>query len=576
MGDHNRISVSDRLNDLIRRAANGSLTRRQLLRHSAALGVTAPTLQALLATAPAGAAPAPRPTSAGPQAQADPKTLTIVLDGSPSDLDPHSAYDYRSAVATRGPYEPLIGLKGGATDQYEGLIAESWSANEDKSVWTFTIRDGVTFHDGSPCDAEAVRLSFERLLTLALGPYNTLARFVPDPAQITAPDAKTVVFNLVKPQPLFEAAMAGQYGTLVMNAKAAREQEEEGDWGHTWAQTSAEGLGTGPYQITSYEPGERVSMERYEGYWGGWDGEHFDRVEIRVVAEDATRRQLIETGEVDIVDTLTPEGLQALEQNPDVTVDKAYSTEVDYFLMTVAGPLATPVARQALCYAFPYDEVIQGVYKGYGKRAVGPVAEACRGHAPETFTYPTDLAKAKELLAQAGVAEGTTLTLMVEAGRQNDQTAVQLFQANLEQIGVGLDIQTVDLTAFTATVFGDAPVEERPQVMPWFWWPDYNDAWNHLQPQVSCDAWGSKGTNSGFYCNQRVEELMAQSRDATDEETYRTALVEVQQILTRDDPAAIYYMQRQWTTVLRKGISGFTFNPIYIGTYDFHGLSRTA
>src|SRR5688572_14024861 len=100
----------------------------------------------------------------------DPTTLTIAMNGSPSDLDPHSVYDYRSAMPLRGPYEGLIALEGSATDKYVPVLSESWEANDDKSVWTFTIRSGVTFHDGTPVDAEAVRASFERFLTMGLGP----------------------------------------------------------------------------------------------------------------------------------------------------------------------------------------------------------------------------------------------------------------------------------------------------------------------------------------------------------------------------------------------------------------------
>lgn len=540
-------------------------SRHRLLGQAAAAGLVAPAAR-MLGVTPSGVA----------AAQADGSTLTIAMNGSPSDLDPHSAYDYRSGIVVRGPYETLIALKEDKTDEYVGVIAEAWEANDDASVWTFKIRPGVTFHDGSPCDAEAVRLSFERLLTLQLGAYNVVGRFVQDPAQITAPDAQTVIFDLGEPSPLFEAAISGQYGPLVFNAAAARAYEDEGDWGHIWAQTNEEGMGTGPYRITQFEPEQLLVMERYNDYWRGWDGDHFERVVIRVVSENETRRQLIEQGEVDIVDNLTPEALQVLEENPDLVVDRSYSTEVDYLLMTVDGPLATPEARQAMAYAFPYDEVIDGIYKGYAKRAVGPVAELCRGFAPETFSFPTDLAKAKELFAQAGVAEGTVISLTQESGDENVKSAVQLFQANLAEIGIVLEVETVDLTTFISIVFGDAPIEERPQVIPWFWWPDYNDAWNHLYPQVSCEAWGSQGTNSGFYCNERVEALLAEARDAADPERYQTALAEIQQILTRDDPSAIYFMQRQWTTVLRSGIEGFIFNPIYIGTFDFYRLHRAA
>jgi peptide/nickel transport system substrate-binding protein len=126
-------------------------TRRHLL-GAAALGLTVPVTGVLGGGAPVAA-------------QEDLETLTIAMNGTPSDLDVHSAYDYRSAIALRGPYEGLIALKGGATDEYEGVIAESWEANADKSVWTFSIRPSVTFHDGSPVDAEAVRASFERLPT---------------------------------------------------------------------------------------------------------------------------------------------------------------------------------------------------------------------------------------------------------------------------------------------------------------------------------------------------------------------------------------------------------------------------
>ncbi len=111
-------------------------------------------------------------------------------------------------------------------------------------------------------------------------------------------------------------------------------------------------------------------------------------------------------------------------------------------------------------------------------------------------------------------------------------------------------------------------------MMPWFWWPDYNDAYNHLYPQIACDQWGPAGTNGGYYCNERVQELFDAVRDEPDPAKYQAALSEIQQIISRDDPPAIYYMQRQWTTVLRNDIEGFVFNPINIGTFNFYTMSR--
>src|SRR5215208_1698494 len=124
------------------RGANARLNRRSLLRAAAVAGVV-PATTTLGGLASVSTASALR-------AQAEPTTLTIAMNGSPSDLDPHSAYDYRSAMPLRGPYEGLIALEGSATDKYVPVLAESWQANDDKSVWTFTIRSGVTFHDGAP------------------------------------------------------------------------------------------------------------------------------------------------------------------------------------------------------------------------------------------------------------------------------------------------------------------------------------------------------------------------------------------------------------------------------------------
>src|SRR5680860_848345 len=276
--------------------------RRTLLQTAGVAGV----LGVVLAPGSSGAAPYSAGGGQVTNFQDEDGLLVIAVDGSPSDLDPHSAYDYRSVMAILGAYEGLIGLVEDQTDQFEGLVAESWESNEDQSVWTFNIRPGMTFHDGSPVDAEAVRLNFERFLTLGLGPVGVLTRFVDGPGRITAPDASTVVFDLGSPQPLFESAIASTYGPPIVNASLLREQhEEDGDWGHIWAQTNEEGCGCGPYRITRFEPGIELEMEAYDGYWRGWEGVHFNRVIIRTVPENETRRQLLEQGAADIVDSLT-------------------------------------------------------------------------------------------------------------------------------------------------------------------------------------------------------------------------------------------------------------------------------
>jgi peptide/nickel transport system substrate-binding protein len=550
-----------------RRAATGTtLTRRAALRRAAATGLSVPLAHWS----------AQLPLRASARREENGSTLVLGLAASPADLDPHSQYDAPSALVVRSIYEGLVGLKGGATDEFEGLVAERWEANDDQSVWTFTLRPGLTFQDGSPCDSAAVKASYERLLTMARGAVNIVARFVSDPAQMSVPDPATIVFDLGVPQPLFIAAMASTYAVQIVNTNVVFAHDSAGDLGNAWLQSNAAGTGTGGWRLVSFEPGQDVILERNPAYWRGWGGNHFSRIIIRVIPDSESRRELVEAGDVDIIDRfgIQPEWIDDLAQVPTLRVNVADSTEVTYYTMTEAGPLASPQARQAMCYAFPYQDVIDGVFNGNASRANSPVAPLVRGYQQHGFFFETDLAKAKELLAAAGIPEGTVLHLTTNAGA--DDPAPQLFQANLEKIGITLTTEAVDEITFTGLLYGDTPAAERPNFFTWGWWPDYNDAWNALYPTISCQSWGSRGANAGFYCNQEVEARLAQAKDASTLALYAEALDQVQTIITREDVPVLAIAQPKWPTVLQSSIEGFVFNPITLGTYDFWALSRRA
>src|SRR5215207_10103531 len=543
------------------------LPRRSMLKGAAAASLAAPLT---------GLVEPSRVRAAVARQEGNGTTLIVGLDGSPSDLDPHSQYDYRSTIVVRAIYEGLVGLKGSATNEFEGLVAESWEANEDQSVWTFKIRPELTFQDGSPCDSAAVKASYERMLGMNRGAVAVFSRFIADPAQMTTPDPATIVFDCGTPQPLFLTALASTYGPQIVNAKVAMEHEEEGDFGNTWLQLNAEGTGSGGWRLVSFEPGQEAILERNPDYWRGSEGNRFERIIIRVVEESATTRQLVEAGDVDIMDRYSVdfEWIDELQQNPALNVNLGDSTEVNFLIMTVGGPLESPEARQAMAYAYPYKEVIDGLYVGNARRANSPVAPEVLGYPEDAFFFETDLAKAKELLAAAGVPEGTELVAATTTN--SDQRYLELFQPNLAEIGITLTIEEMDQATYVGLIYGDAPVEERPNFMGQSWWPDYNDAWNGVYPLVSCDSWGSKGSNSGFYCNEDVQKLLDDAKDASTLESYTEILGKMLTIISKDDPPAIYYAQPKWPTAMQKDIEGFFFNPINIGTYDFWKLSRKA
>lgn len=504
--------------------------------------------------------------------RAQDSTLTIASNWTPADLDPHSGYDPGSGLMLCGIYEGLLRQTGDSGAQLEPCLAESWSANADSSVWTFLLRSGVTFQDGTPLTAEAAQASFVRQMTLNRAPANVLNRFVSSPDQIVAVDERTLRFDLDRSWPRFDVALAAPSGASIMNVAVAMAHDVDGDLGLGWCQTNAEGLGTGPYRLTELEPQSHATLERYDGYWGGRNDPHFDRVIIRVVVESETRRELLEQGEVDLVENIGLDSVADLEQNPDLVVDRQTLMTVRYLAITQTEPFTQPEARQALCWAFPYDEVLSGVFLGTAKPAYGAVSPNTYGFSPPSPAFTTDLDKARGLLASAGIPEGTRIWTVVNSGNISLQSVAELFQYNLQQIGIQLDIVDMDYGTFVAMIFGDQPAEERPTLLPIFWDPDYDDAWSQLWPMASCDAWNSG--NGGHYCNERVDELLQAANDAPDEDACLAALAEAQQITGYDDPVSIYFALPEWITVLRADIGGFQVHPI-VGSYlDYYAMFR--
>ncbi len=511
--------------------------------------------------------------ASGPAARAADSTFTLAANWAPNDIDPHSGYDPGSGFVLAGIYEGLIRQVGGDGIELEPLLAESWEPNADAGSWTFHLRPGVTFQDGTPLTAEAARASFVRQMTLNLAPANVLGRFLSSPEQIVAVDERTLRFDLDRPSTTFEAAIAAPFGASIMNVAAAMQHEVDGDLGHTWCQIHADGLGTGPYQLKSFDLESAAVLERYDGYWGGWTGNHFDSVVIRVVAEAETRRELIEQGDIDMVQNIGLDSVADLEQNPDLVVDRQTDMTVRYLAITQTEPLLAPAARQALCWAFPYTEVLQGVWRGYAQPAHGAVSPNTYGFSPTTSTFTTDLEKARALLMEAGVPDGTKIWTVVAMGATIVQTIAELFQYNLQQIGIQMDIEVMDYSSYVNMAYGDLPAEERPNLFPVFWDPDYDDAWSQLWPLVSCDAWQSG--NAGHYCNDQVEALLHSANDTTDAEAYLATLAEIQEIVAYDDPAGIYFALPEWITVLRHDIGGFQLHPVVSSYQNYYALHRT-
>jgi peptide/nickel transport system substrate-binding protein len=187
------------------------------------------------------------------------------------------------------------------------------------------------------------------------------------------------------------------------------------------------------------------------------------------------------------------------------------------------------------------------------------------------FHYNTDLAKARALLLKAGIRPGTTLTFAYPS-EELGKSAL-LLQANLAQLGINLKIQRLSESAFNAIFYGTAPASQRPNLMAYAWYPDYDDPFDASEPLIASYAAGSAGANGGFYHNKQVDALLAQMPCADGQRLIDLAH-QLQDITGRVDPPAIWTHQLQDVTVLARGIKGFAFNTLTIGTYNFYDMHR--
>jgi peptide/nickel transport system substrate-binding protein len=210
----------------------------------------------------------------------------VLATGAIATLDPHAAYDNQASMLFLGAYEMLLRLKGESTSEFTPMLAESWERSEDQTTYTFRLAPD--------------------------------ARFVSNPNQMTVLDPAKIQFSFDRPKSLFLAAIALEYGPLVLNATPEEEYKTKDDpFAPEWFAQNI--VGTGPYRMTENEPNSCIALEWFDSDHGGWAGNHFDHIVMRIVEEGATRRHLLESGEADAAAfSLTPEDVTALQENPEL------------------------------------------------------------------------------------------------------------------------------------------------------------------------------------------------------------------------------------------------------------------
>ena len=445
-------------------------------------------------------------------------------------------------------------------NSFTPVLATDYSKSEDGLTWTFHIREGVKFHDGTDVNAEAVKYSIDRSKNMKKG-----ASFIWAPLnEVKVVDDYTVEFILDYPAAL-DLIVACGYSAFIMSPTAAEQGTE-------WFGEGNE-CGSGPYMLQSQVQGDEVVLTQFEDYWGGWEGEHFDKIIMKNISENASRRQMIENGDADIVTSLMVEDLLALEDNPNVVVNvsTSYANTIGFF-NTQVEPFDNKLVRQALCYAFPYDDIIDYVSQGFSSKATGPVPQGIWG-ALEEPTYTYDLDKARELLAEAGYPDGGfDMEITYISGVEDRKKTAELYKAELAKIGVNAEIKGMPWDSMWELAKSPNP-EDRQDWLSIAWWPDVISPASWFWSLYHSEE--SPFFNLGYYNNPELDAIIeeADTLSGTDRAAAEELYKKAGQIVV-DDAVSLYVGDGKSIYVINKELKNFEANPAYPYVLFFYDMYK--
>lgn len=457
-------------------------------------------------------------------------------------------------------YEQLLRFNA-ETKEYEKVLATDYNKSEDGLVWKFKLREGVTFQDGTPFNAEAVKYSIERTKKLGQG-----ASYIWDPVQeIKIVDDYNIEFVLSYAAPM-DVIVSCPYAAFMMSPST---ENQPANW---FEEGNANG--TGPYKLQESSMGDEVILTKNDSYWKGWEGEHFEKIVVKKISETSSRRQMIESGEADITVELPSEDVEALKSSGKVNVEVVPSfTNLVGFFNTQKAPLNDKKVRDALSYAFPYEDVVNYAMGGYAKQSIGPVPEGMWGHSNDLIKYNYDIEKAKQLLTEAGIKEGELkLLLTYMSGDEAEKKMAELYKGELSKIGVELEIRAMPWESQWEMGRGSDPSKQQ-DIFIMYWWNDLSTPYSYLYSLFHSEE--ETLYNLAYYENAEFDKMIddAQAKTALDMEGAEKDFVEAQKLLLQDNPA-IFMFDKSVVWVKSPVLKGHVDNPSYPFVVFFYDCYR--
>lgn len=461
-------------------------------------------------------------------------TLIVGRGGDSAALDPAIVTDGESLKIAQQVFDTLLDYKEGTTEVMPSL-AESWTISDDALTYTFKLREGVKFHDGTDFNADAVVFNFNRW-----GDTKSKYKFEGDSfdyydsmfgpeedrviASVTATDPTTVVFKLNKPQaPFLQNLAMTCFG--IASPKAIEDEK---------ANFKSNPVGTGPFVFKEWKRSDSITLDKNPNYWQ--EGlPKMDQVIIRSIPDNTARYNALQNGEIDMMEDLSPDDLATLEANPALQKINRPPFNVAYLgFNTTKKPFDDPKVRVALNYAVDKKGLIDAFFAGQAEPAVNPIPPTLWGYNKSVEDYPYDLAKAKQLLADAGYPNGLDQELTFYAMpvprpyMPDGRKVAEVIQASFEQIGVKVKIESPEW----ATYLEDLKNGTKDDLFIIGWTGDNGDPDNFFYPLLDKDSIG--GNNYSQYDSEEFHDLIVKAQQETDQ-AERSKLYEQAQVIVKKD-----------------------------------------
>jgi ABC-type transport system substrate-binding protein len=482
-----------------------------------------------------GATPAPKPAAAAP----GPKPPGRLVYANPSKLrtlDTITQYGLQEFQISRQIMEPLIDLD--QTGKLVPVLAESWQASDGGKTWTFKLRQGVTFHDGTPFDAKSVQATIKRAKSATISQHKfAFVDFEDEPVQIV--DDYTVAFKSKSPTATLPYNLVAVYMQTPAQATAPAADKEP----------IASVIGTGPFKLIKLNVDGDTQMEANTSYWQAGLPKVGELVH-RPVPEPSAMVAAVKAGEIDLAEGISIDLLPTLQSDANLQLIQSKLWQIDFFILnTTYEPLSKPQVRQAISFAIDRETLTKDVY-GAGVPIASYPPKGLVGFSSKLPGNPYDVAKAKSLLAEAGYANGFDLDIVFPAGTYiKDKEVAQFIGDQLKQVGIRAKVISGEANA---TRNGYREGQYQMGMLSSI--AVTGDADRYMQERLVQDI------NKSGYKDEKVISLIKQAAGETDTAKRQTVYEDIQDIMWQGPPV-IYLYQIDWTYAAKKTVQGFNWMP---------------